>query len=248
MKIDYPAQNQLPELKELWKLCFSDTDEFIDGFFATGFSWEKCRLMTDGGHVVAALYWLDGEHRGQKLAYLYAVATHPGYRGRGLCRKLMADTHELLRIQGYAAALLLPGEPGLREMYRKLGYQDCCGLAGFSCEAGEPIPVTEITWQEYEALRPGFLPENGAVQEGVSFLSTYAKFYRGENFLLAAVQNEETFFGTELLGDREAAPGILGALGYQTGAFRTPGGKPGVMALPLDPSAELPGYLGLTFD
>lgn len=248
MMIDYPTTEQIPQLKKLWEVCFQDPESFIDGFFATDFSSQRCRCIGEGGRVIAALYWLDGEYKGRQLAYLYAVATHPDYRGKGLCRELMADTHDLLRIQGYAAALLLPGEPGLREMYRKLGYRDCCGISSFSCEAGETIPVTEISWQEYETLRPGFLPEKGANQQGIQFLGTYCRFYRGEKFLLAAAQSEESFAGMELLGDRNAAPGILGALGAKNGTFRTPGGKPGAMALSLDPSAELPGYLGLTFD
>lgn len=248
MRIEYAGHSRIPELKELWKVCFPDTDDFISGFFATGFSGEKCRVLLDGQRAAAVLYWLDGEYRGQKLAYLYAVATHPDYRGRGLCRKLMEDTHALLRDQGYAAALLLPGEPGLREMYGKMGYRDCCGLSVFSCEAGEKIPMTQIPWQEYAALRPAFLPEDGALQEGIEFLSTYAKFYRGEGFLLAAAWGDGPFFGMELLGDQTAAPGILGALGVSKGTFRTPGGKPGAMARPLAASAQLPGYFGLTFD
>ncbi len=249
MMIDHPAPDQVPALKSLWAKCFPDPERFIDGFFDTAFSDRRCRCMVEAGETLAALYWLDAEYLGQKMAYIYAVATDPDHRGRGLCRRLMADAHVLLTAQGYAAALLLPGEPGLREMYRKMGYQDCCSISGFSCEAGEKIPVEEVCWQEYAALRPFFLPENGALQDGLAFLATYAKFYLGEKFLLAAVTEGENFAGLELLGDREAAPGILAALGHEKGTFRTPGkAVPGAMYLPLKESVEAPGYFGLTFD
>lgn len=249
MKIAYPGEHQLPQLKKLWAEAFGDPERFIDGFFETGYDSHKCRCVLEGERLLAALYWFDGEFRGQKLAYLYAVATDPGCRGRGLCRDLMADTRKLLKNKGYAAALLLPGEPGLRRMYEKMGYRDCCQAEEFSTGAGEPVGLHEISWQEYEALRPDYLPEDGAKQEGLRFLSTYAHFYRGADFLLICAREEDRLLGLELLGNRRAASGILGALNHPTGTFRCPGeGKQMAMILPLGDSLPEPKYLGLTFD
>ncbi len=249
MKIDYPAESQIPALKALWAKCFPDPQSAIDAFFTTGFSLERCRVVNKDGNIAAALYWLDAAYRDQKLAYLYAVATDPECRGQGLCRLLMEDTHLLLRSQGYAAALLLPGEPGLRQMYAGFGYDICCQWEEFTREAEAPVPLTEITWKTYEALRPGFLPRDGAVQTGLDFFATYGKFYQGEGFLLAAAREGENLLGMELLGDAQAASGILAALNCKKGTFRTPGrGKEGAMALKLKADALLPGYFGLTFD
>ena len=249
MMIEYPTASHIPALKNLWAVCFDDPAMFIDGFFEKGFSPRRCRCILDGERVIAALYWFDGELGGQKMAYLYGVSTDPQYRGRGLCRRLMEDTHQRLKEQGYAAGLLMPGEPGLRKMYGKFGYRDCCGIGEFSCSAGNPVPLREIGWEEYAALRPGLLPENGAVQKGLDFLSTYAKFYRGEDFLLAAAREGDTLLGLELLGNPDPAPGILGALHCEKGSFRTPGNtRATVMALALKDGAALPGYVGLTFD
>lgn len=249
MMIAYPTEHQIPQLKKLWAKCFGDTETFIDGFFETGYVSDKCRCVLAGNRVLAALYWFDAEFRGQKLAYLYAVATSPDCRGQGLCRRLMADTQELLKIRGYAAALLLPGEPGLRRMYEKMGYRDCCQAEEFSSKAGEPVELREITWKGYEALRPGFLPEDGANQEGLRFLSTYARFYRGEDFLLICAGDGEQRLGLELLGNQKAAPGILAALNCESGTFRCPGeGRQMAMILPLGQGLPMPGYFGLTFD
>ena len=92
MKADYPAGAAVPGLKKLWRLAFGDSEETVDAFFATGYAPDRCRSMMDG-ETVAALYWLDCSCEGETLAYIYAVATHPDYRGRGLCRRLMEDTH-----------------------------------------------------------------------------------------------------------------------------------------------------------
>ena len=249
MKIDFSDDSKIPELKTLWAQCFSDPMPFIDGFFEAGYSPRRCRCLTEQGRVAAALYWFDMEYRGQKMAYLYGVATAPKYRGQGLCRRLMGNTHDLLHSQGYTAALLLPGEPELRQMYGKLGYRDHCELREFSCQPGQAVPLEEISWQAYAARRSGFLPENGATQDGLGFLATYAHFYRGDGFLLAAAREGGHLLGLKLLGKTEAAPGILTALGCEKGSFRTPGrGKKTVMALSLQAGTVLPGYVGLTFD
>ena len=66
---------------------------------------------------------------------------------------------------------------------------------------------------------------------------------------MAAVHEEERIFVPELLGDPEAAPGILKAMGYGEGIFRFPGeGKPFAMCLPLKENIAMPTYLGHAFD
>ena len=101
-------------LKDLWKLAFGDSDEVIEAFFRTAFAPERCRYLEIGGQTATALYWFDTQWTGQKFAYLYAVATHPDFRGQGLCRRLMEETHAILTEQGYDGALLMPAEAGLR--------------------------------------------------------------------------------------------------------------------------------------
>ena len=89
------------------------------------------------------------------------------------------------------------------------------------------------------------------IQEGedLAFLETYAEFYAGLDFLLAAVREADKLLGLELLGNADAAPGILAALGMALGEFRTPGDThPFAMFLALRPGAEAPGHFGLAFD
>ena len=239
------------QLKALWQLAFGDGEEFIDLFFRTAYSPERCLYLTEDGQITAALYWLDCEYRGHKQAYIYAVATHPEYRGKGLCRKLMDMTHNILKEQGYSAALLRPADDGLRRMYRKMGYRVATGVTEFEAAAGEPVALRKIDAREYEQLRKKYLPEDGVVQEGVSidYLASYAELYAGADFLLAGSFYEGSFLGMELLGNRDAAPGILAALGHETGSFRCPGREiPFGMFLPLREDAHEPGYLGLVFD
>lgn len=83
MEIDYPTGAQGPQLRTLWQLSFGDSEEFIAGFFASGYCPRRCGARRKTGTSPPPLYWFDAEFRGQKFAYLYAVATHPDFRNRG---------------------------------------------------------------------------------------------------------------------------------------------------------------------
>lgn len=241
----------LDQLKQLWQTAFGDSEEFVNAFFSTAYSPERCRIFWEGDRVAGALYWLDCEYAGQKFAYIYAVATHPDFRGRGVCRRLMSETHDCLAQQGYHGALLMPAGEALHKMYAQMGYQECSSVSKFSCTAGEPVPVRKIHREEFACLRRKYLPQGGVIQEGenLAYLETYASFYAGEDFLLAAAPNGGALYGMELLGNREAAPGILAALGYAKGSFRIPGKeKTFVMFHPLREDAKVPTYFGLVFD
>lgn len=251
MEIDYPAPTLEPQLQKLWQLAFGDEERFIRDFFSQVYRPERCRCVLVDGQTAAALYWFDGECQGRKLAYLYAVATHPDFRCQGLCRTLMADTHSLLTRLGYDGALLLPAEAWLRPMYQEMGYRNCCTVSQVSCTAGTPIPIRAVEPREYARLRRKYLPEEGVIQEGnnLNLLALMADTYAGTDFVLAAAPEEGHLKGLELLGNAAAAPGILAALGYDTGTFRTPGNMiPFAMFRPLGEAVPTPTYFGLAFD
>lgn len=251
MIIKPPSKEDIPQLRQLWKQAFRDTDAFLDIFFSTAFALERCRCVMENGAVAAALYWFSCESDGQSLAYIYAVATAKQFRGQGLCRKLMADTHTHLKDLGYAGALLVPGDLGLRKMYRSMGYEDMTGVERFSCKAGTPIPLEQISGDRYALARRERLPHNGVLQEGenLRFLERIAQFYRGEDVLLCAVKDGDKLTVPELLGNQAAAPGIVAALGCAEGTFTVPGEKePFAMGIAFTPDFPKPQHFAFAFN
>ena len=123
MIIDKPRNEQIPRLRALWCEAFGDADEFLDAFFKTAFSPDRCQCVTVGDDAAAALYWFDCECREKRIAYIYAVATSKAYRGQRLCHKLMEHTHNELKGQGYSGAVLVPVTPSLFEFYSGMGYK-----------------------------------------------------------------------------------------------------------------------------
>lgn len=253
MRLDHPTPAQIPALRALWTDAFGDTEAYLDSFFTLGFSPDRCRCVTVDGELAAALYWFDMTCRAQSVAYLYAVATKPDFRGRGLCRALMADTHQILKERGYAGAILSPENEGLARMYGTMGYSHCASISEWVCEAGEPMAdLRKVDAEGYNARRNELLPTGGVRLEetALAFLAAHGEFYVGKDFVLAASRSEDgSLFCPELLGDASAAPGILTALGCRRGTFRAPGSqRPFAMFRPLQDWAKAPQYLGIAFD
>lgn len=251
MKIRNATSGDIPALRSLWQEAFGDTDPFLDSFFSAAFAPERSRCVFAGDCLAAVLYWFDCSVGGEKIAYIYAVATAAAHRGKGLCRALMDSTHTHLRALGYAGAVLVPGEASLFEMYEKMGYQVCSHMGAFSCAAGAPLPLREVSADEYAMLRRQLLSDGGVVQENenLAFLRTFARFFAGEDLLLAADLSADALGGIELLGNVQAGPGIVSALGKVSGSFRCPGNdRPFAMFLPLQENATNPTYFGLAFD
>ena len=248
MTIDRPQPGQIPQLRNLWKEAFHDTDAFLDVFFHRAFSYDRCCCVTVDEEVAAALYWFDCQWQEKKIAYLYAVATAKNRQGQGLCRALMAHTHRILSQAGYAGAILSPENDTLFTMYGKFGYRTCSYIHKFSCTAaGAPIPLREVTPTEYAAARRKLLPANSVLQEHVTldFLSTYAQLYTGPGIVLAAFPDDSELVVCELLGAPETAPSILATLGYPKGFFRAPGNQqPFAMYLSLTEDPSMPSYFG----
>jgi len=252
MTFEQPGKDQIRQLVQLWKEAFGEYDGFWELFLNTGFLADHSRCLTENGQAIAGLYWFDCSCGNDKIAYVYAVVTDARQRGKGLCRKLMANVHAHLNDQGYSSVMLVPADEGLRQMYRKMGYEDCTTVGKLCCKAGEtPVEIHRIGTEEYAVLRRKLLPPGSVLQEGIQlpFLAAQTQLFAGRDFLLAAYLEGDTLHGMELLGNPEAAPGILKALGCSDGTFQVPGREiPFAMIHKLKDDAVTPAYLGFSFD
>ena len=235
-------------LKRLWKTVFGDPDTFIDTFFEIAYTPERCRYIAENGEAISALYWFDCSYEGGKLAYIYAVATHPDHRGKGLASRLLTESHEHLKALGYAGCVLKPAK-GLFPFYERLGYVTSGFVSRFTAgSASVPIEIQELSAAEYGCLRRRFLPENGIAQEGVilDFLHSFAKFYASRDTIFCVSREEPVIF--EYLGNPNSAPGILTSLGIPSAEIPTAGNDiPFVMFYPLN-CTKIPGYLGISLE
>ena len=241
-------QTDLPALRRLWSEAFGDPDSFVDGFFRTGFSFDRCRCLRENDTPVAVLYWFDCRWQDQKLAYIYAVATAKEFQGRGLCRRLMEDTHRHLRSLGYKGAILVPGSSELFRLYEKLGYTPCCPRQMKSIAASDPAAaLTAISAEEYLRLRADLLPADAVWQDeaALRYLDTYAGFYRGDGFAFTGGMEDGTFYFQEFIGDMEQVSKVLPYFHCACGEVPIYTGAPYAMYRSLTGDKILPTYFGL---
>lgn len=122
MELTYACPNDEPFLWKLWTLCFGGPEDYLDLYFQNRFVPEDTLIARENGVPVAMLTLMNariGDHKG---FYIYAVATHPDYQGRGLQRQLDSYTVDVMRKRGGEFCCLVPAEESLFGFYEKLGY------------------------------------------------------------------------------------------------------------------------------
>ncbi len=241
-----PTQKDIPSLRRLWTEAFGDSDAFLDSFFGTAFSPLHSRIAKEGDRLAAMLYIFDSYCKGQKLAYIYAVATDKKFQNKGVCRALLQDTHTYLKENGYTGAILVPADSALSAMYAKFGYKAICDGSQKTIYQGcNNISLKKITAKEYERLREEYLPDGAVLQTGVSleFLEHNAELYKGDGFLLAAEIRNSCLIAEEFLGEDSRFSDILFTLKIKKGVIKTPHS----MYLPFFPNSTNPTYFGLSF-
>lgn len=252
MIIKQPDRQWIPALRQLWQQAFGDTDDFLDGFFRTGFSPDRCRCIIADNQPIAALYWFDCTWQGKKVAYIYAVATDLQCRGQGLCRALMENTHLHLKFQGYAGAVLVPGTAELVTMYEKLGYQTFCrAKSTIFCAQVPAIPAAPISALAFAEESRAYLPENAVIhgRETFDFLATFCNFYAGDAFLLCAAREEDTLHVQAYFGDPDNLPGIAAGLQAEKVHIRLPDNEaPFAMFHSLMERSDMPDFFTIALD
>ena len=119
---------EAPELKKLWRLSFpEDTEEGVAFFFQRVFQPLNCVVFRQEGRPVSMAFLLPAVLHTPEgptaLHYLYAAATRPDRRGRGLFTRVLCETFRVGRERGVEASCLLPAEQGLAAYYARFGYR-----------------------------------------------------------------------------------------------------------------------------
>mgnify|MGYP000214160018 CR=1 FL=1 len=81
------------KVKNLWKLCFNDSEEFTELYFRLRYNNDINIAIQSGEEVIAALqmlpYPMTFEGEDIHTAYISGACTHPDYRNRGVMHELV---------------------------------------------------------------------------------------------------------------------------------------------------------------
>ncbi len=157
---------EIPELQELFRLCFGDGPEISGLYFDQIYRPEEFLILRENGKVRAMagllnLTLTEPDGRCIKAAYLYGMGTHPDHQGQGFAAQLLNYADFYLR--GKRDCLVtMPATAQLHAFYAKFGFKEC-----FPLLEGEVIPrdVQEgecsvpLTAVQYDALREQLLAD-----------------------------------------------------------------------------------------
>ncbi|MBQ9968479.1 MAG: GNAT family N-acetyltransferase [Oscillospiraceae bacterium] len=185
------TEKDIPGIIDLWQEAFHETPVLPDCISFVGEA---------DGEVVCMLHALPQTlraSRDRKAYYLYAIATKKEYRGRGLCRGLMAYAEQTLDAD---CCVLVPASGSLFGFYRELGYETAFTRRRTAFTGGEEIPEAE-----YLTLREQLLPMAHMVYDDLSYAQKIygLKFYKTEAGICAA---SDSFTAERIPEDFSQAP------------------------------------------
>lgn len=235
MEYRNPRPDEIDQMKRLWKVCFGDEDAYIDFYYAHGYEAANTFVAAEQERVVSMMTLLpvtmrteQGSFRGR---YVYAVATDPQHRGRGLMTALEAYAARTVQAQGDAFLTLVPASMPLFGMYRKIGYHLFSSLSYQKLESGKragkalPTTVKPLDDAAFLEQRSRFLSQ---FSPSVSFAPTVQDYFlqelrfngcqalalenaRGSGYVLCYTEQGEAFI-RELSVSPACFAGALSAL------------------------------------
>ncbi|MFI3305895.1 MAG: GNAT family N-acetyltransferase [Rikenellaceae bacterium] len=131
------------ECRRLWIDVFADEELFVDEFLTNHYrSSRMLRVATEGDNrYVSMLHIIEFESEIGRIAYIYGVATDRDYRGLGYARLLLQEALHIIEEEGFAAAMLIPGEEWLQGYYAKFGFANSSKVlfnSNFDFGSGDP--------------------------------------------------------------------------------------------------------------
>ena len=245
------------QIEKIWETCFGDEKEYIRFYMEHRMTEENMLVIHEDGKAVSMAsflpvrYLCEGEYVDAR--YVYAVATLPEYRGRGLAKRILMFAHE-----HYGQPLILaPAEESLMHYYETLGFRKAFPdtrawmkdtLAAL--EWTENVDVTDmikpLTTQEYVQIRDEKCAKEGYVrwdENAVRYAIELCEHYgggagavesaEGERDILMYEKDDDTLVILETSLGTRALQELLPHLLKETGTSRASYGQmPGMIWLP----------------
>ena len=243
---DYIIRKYIPEDKDqvsvLWKTIFDDDIEFIDFFLDTFLNIGDGYVCADGENIVSIAFLLgDLFYKSVPCHYLYAVATDPAYRSKGIASEVVKTAVADVKKNNHII-LTAPADNSLVSWYQiNMESEDTLTCSIRYVEKNNlindyaGIPIARINADEYLSIRENLLLNYDHIVIGKEYMKiqehlckTYqgALIKSGEN-IAAVYLDEKELYCPELLctpSDLEQfIKSIMDLFGVHSVTFRTSG-------------------------
>lgn len=163
------VKSMLPQLIELWKECFGDSEEYISFFFSNNLQgtdrFENLYVYVENGKPVSMLTVLEAElvseGESDKFWYIYGVATAKEHCKKGYAGRLLLYVLSKVEENG-AVAGLVPANQSLFAYYKKFGFETffykrvweySAEQAGTDENITEKYRISHVSEKQYNRMR-----------------------------------------------------------------------------------------------
>lgn len=151
--IRFAEKKHIKSLRMMWKLCFSDTEEFISFYFNSVFKENQTLLYLIDDEPVASLqmipYQIKIEDQIYNASYISGAMTHPNHRKNGYMRTLLYASFKEMGKIGMTFSFLIPQEQWLFGFYSDFGYINAFPIYSESVDLSDFNHATNLHVQEF---------------------------------------------------------------------------------------------------
>lgn len=126
MNIRLCNKNETNQVKDIWKYCFNDSDEYVDFYFKYKFNPQNTIVLEDEASVISSLHLnqhkINLNFREYEASYVVGVSTLPEARGIGKMNELMNSSLRHMYNLNQSVSILMPID---FRLYTKYGYENC---------------------------------------------------------------------------------------------------------------------------
>ncbi len=124
------GDRDVESIKELWKLCFTTEEEYLDNFFNNCFPYSITLVSKLGDICISSATLIPSEifiEAGNCNSiftgfYLYGVCTHPDQRGKGISTSIIKECLDYSRSAGKEYIAVFPASENLYDYYSSFGF------------------------------------------------------------------------------------------------------------------------------
>ncbi len=155
--IAFATNQTMPFVREMWKICFGDSDEYMELYFREKYRNENTLVYFDNNEAVASLQMLPyifTFHQTEiPIAYFSGLCTLPEARKKGFMAALIRKAFDVLQQRQIPLAVLVPQEEWLLEFYDKFGFAKT-----FDSGDKEILSLRQL-WEKYQDDLPAAYSE-----------------------------------------------------------------------------------------
>jgi predicted acetyltransferase len=118
--------NVKEQVKDLWRICFDDAEDFVNMYFRLRYREEKNMVIQEDNKIISALqmipYPMTFCGTTIQTSYISGACTHPDYRRKGAMHKLLLQAFARMYSEGVLISTLIPEQPRLVDYYGCMEY------------------------------------------------------------------------------------------------------------------------------